>query len=205
MSCGNLVLPPRPLEPIQRDGHARSQRDEDRAAVSRTTERGFTCLKYMRPLLPTFATVKCLPSRPADPPSGVMSNFSVPSASDFLARLAGAFSSCDFRSVTGTKGFAAGAATRLLLFHLPGPVSLPNIRGLASLNLASRTLPPTPATPVAAADAAAPPAPPIPAPPLGDSGFFWDASRWGCRMLRPGGSGEDDGMGSPMSMAAGAT
>lgn len=36
----------------------------------------FPYLKYMRPLFPTFATANFLPSRPAEPPSGVMSHLS---------------------------------------------------------------------------------------------------------------------------------
>lgn len=50
-----------------------------------------TYLRYMRPLLPTFATVNCLPSRPAEPPSGVMSHLSL--SEFFLGRREAAFSS----------------------------------------------------------------------------------------------------------------
>ena len=41
--------------------------------------------KYMRPLFPTFATVNCLPSLPAELPSGAMSYFTS-SASLFARR-----------------------------------------------------------------------------------------------------------------------
>lgn len=50
-----------------------------------------TYLRYMRPLLPTFATVNCLPSRPAEPPSGVMSHLSL--SEFFLGRRDADFSS----------------------------------------------------------------------------------------------------------------
>lgn len=80
-------------------------------------------LKYMRPLLPTFATVNWRPSRPPEPPSGVISAFS--QLPPLLARSVRFLSSCDRRSVMGTRGFAtvAVAATRVLSF-LP---ALPDI------------------------------------------------------------------------------
>jgi hypothetical protein len=133
-------------------------------------------LKYIRPLFPTFATVNCLPSRPAEPPSGAMSNFS-PSASTFLTRHAATFSSCDFRSVTGTRGFAATGGMRILLVHLPVTVSFPVNLGLVLLNLASRS------------------------PPLGDNGLRCESSRCGCRTLRPAGRGDEDGRGLSTSKA----
>jgi hypothetical protein len=51
-----------------------------------TDWRRSTYRKYILPLFPTLATVNCLPSRPAEPPSGVISYFTS-SASLFARRL----------------------------------------------------------------------------------------------------------------------
>lgn len=58
----------------------------------------------MRPLFPTLATAKFLPSRPADPPSGVSSHLSSSWLPVLFLRI-GLFSSCDLRSVTGNSDF----------------------------------------------------------------------------------------------------
>lgn len=63
----------------------------------------------MRPLFPTFATANCLPSRPAEPPSGVISHLSS-SWLPFLARRTAGFSSWGLRSVTGSSGFVCALA-----------------------------------------------------------------------------------------------
>jgi hypothetical protein len=80
-------------------------------------------LKYMRPLFPTLATANCLPSRPAEPPSGVISHLSS-SWLPFLPRRAARFSSCDLRSVTGNKGFVCEfAETHGFVFPNPRPAA----------------------------------------------------------------------------------
>ena len=78
-------------------------------------------LRYMRPLFPTLATANCLPSRPAEPPSGVISHLSS-SWLPFFARRAARVSSCDARSVTGNSGFVCAlAATQSFVFASPTP------------------------------------------------------------------------------------
>jgi hypothetical protein len=68
-------------------------------------------LRYIRPPFPTLDTVKCLPSRPADAPSGAISTFSALSCS-LLARRPIALSSCDFLSATVLNDFEAVAGER---------------------------------------------------------------------------------------------
>ena len=77
-------------------------------------------LRYMRPLFPTFATANCLPSRPAEPPSGAISHLSS-SWLGFFARRPARFSSCDLRSVTGNRGFVCELADAQG-FVFPNPV-----------------------------------------------------------------------------------
>ena len=89
-----------------------------------------TCLpylKYMRPLFPTLATANCLPSRPAEPPSGAISHLSS-SWLAFLGRRAARISSCDLRSVTGSRGFVfpkprLGAPRPVVFARLPSAPS----------------------------------------------------------------------------------
>lgn len=69
-------------------------------------------LKYILPLFPTLATVKCRPSRPAEPPSGVISDF-CPSPSLFPRGYV--LPSCDLRSVTGTSGLPVTEGFRVVL------------------------------------------------------------------------------------------
>jgi hypothetical protein len=63
--------------------------------------------KYILPLFPTLATVNCLPSRPAEPPSGVTSI--LPSSTSLLARRLTLFSlrrpscNCFFRIRSGER------------------------------------------------------------------------------------------------------
>ncbi len=84
-------------------------------------------LKYMRPLFPTLATANCLPSRPAEPPSGVISHLSS-SWLGFFGRRAARISSCDLRSVTGSRGFVfpkprLGAPRPVVFARLPSAPS----------------------------------------------------------------------------------
>jgi hypothetical protein len=72
----------------------------------RRVSTGLPYLKYMRPLFPTLATANCLPSRPAEPPSGVISS----SRLSFFPRRPPRFSSCDWRSVSGSSGFVCEPA-----------------------------------------------------------------------------------------------
>ena len=70
----------------------------------------------MRPLCPTLATANFLPSRPAEPPSGVMSHLFA-SWLPFLSRRPASISSRDLRSVTGSSARGFGL--------LPGPTPAP--------------------------------------------------------------------------------
>ncbi len=85
-----------------------------------------THLRYMRPLFPTFATANWRPSRPAEPPSGAMSNLSS-SWLPFLIRHEG-ISSWDLRSDTGRSvlGNKLGDVRDLsfLLRTPPGPATV---------------------------------------------------------------------------------
>lgn len=89
-----------------------------------------TCLpylKYMRPLFPTLATANCLPSRPAEPPSGAISHLSS-SWLAFFGRRPARISSCDRRSVTGSRGFVfprprLGAPRPVVFARLPSAPS----------------------------------------------------------------------------------
>lgn len=63
--------------------------------------RQLSYLKYILPLLPTLATLNWRPSLPAEPPSGTTSHLS---ASVFPLPLCRVLSSCDLRSVSGTRG-----------------------------------------------------------------------------------------------------
>jgi len=76
--------------------------------------------RYILPLLPTFATVNCLPSRPAEIPSGTMPYFRS-SASLFarrctLASLRRPSCTCFFLTKSGDCAFDLGAGARAIPF-----------------------------------------------------------------------------------------
>ena len=92
-------------------------------------------LKNMRPLLPTLATAKCLPSRPAEVPSGAMLVLSS-SEPPLLARQYGLLSSGLFFSVTGTRGFVTVLGSSGVL-DLTDPVLWPMAPGARSPSFAA--------------------------------------------------------------------
>lgn len=87
----------------------------------------------MRPLLPTFHTANCRPSRPAEPPSGVISHLSS-SWPVVFALVLPTFPSATLRSVAGSKdlGVALGDKRRPDLRAAPGATVPPTIPPFAA-------------------------------------------------------------------------
>lgn len=97
-----------------------------------------THLKNIFPLFPTFATVNCLPSRPADPPSGAISHF--PWSASLLV-IGRASSPPDLRSVAGSMGFDLLTGDSRATTFAPLSTTLSMGRGGERLSLTSRSIP----------------------------------------------------------------
>jgi hypothetical protein len=106
---------------------------------TRRLEQCATYLKYILPLFPTLATVNCRPSRPAEPPSGVMSHFSL--STSFLPFASLPSSPPDLLSAAGSSDFAPATGERRTFALTVFSVSLPNGRGGDRLALGSRKPP----------------------------------------------------------------
>ena len=101
-------------------------------------QRGITYLKNIFPLFPTFATVNCLPSRPADPPSGAISHF--PGSASLLV-IGLASSPPGLRSVAGSIGFDLLTGDNRAAAFAPFSTTLSMGRGGERLSLTSRSIP----------------------------------------------------------------